>query len=553
MRVNGKALVFLSLIFSCYISFVSNISNIIAAESCTASGCHDKYLKEKNIHAPVRGRNCERCHGGNDHPYPLIKKKEEICGICHKIVTKKHAHPPVKEGDCTACHTPHAGSNEKLLKQAGNQLCFECHDEAAFKNSVIHPPVLDGCLSCHDPHDSDYKKLLKDDGKKLCYTCHEPKDNEKNVHPPVSDDCLSCHNPHSTKAKSLLIKEGNALCFECHESSGYIGKKNVHAPVQEDCKNCHTPHSGNFNKLLKNENICVECHGTMIEGSVVHPPVEAKECLSCHTPHTSDETKLKKAPLPKLCFECHDNKMFTKRYIHKPVKSECNLCHYPHSGNKEKLLFEKNKKLCERCHKELVTKTKTANYSHPPVKDGQCKVCHEPHSSEFQKVLVDMPVYLCNTCHNLGDAKNAKSIHNPVEEGSCSACHAVHGGDTKKFLLKAFPETNYVSYRPQLFELCFECHSQELAKYAKTYTATEFRNGSQNLHFVHVNKDKGRNCKICHNPHMSLQDKLINPVYKGFGKWDIPIKFEKTFTGGGCIAGCHKPYYYDRIKPVKNK
>ncbi|GAB4432265.1 MAG: cytochrome c3 family protein [bacterium] len=552
MRANWK-LLFLVLVCSLIISLIKGNSLSVAADNCTASGCHDKYLKEKNVHAPVRGRNCEKCHGGTDHPYPLIKKGGEVCSICHKMVTKKHAHPPVKDSECTQCHNPHASANEKLLKKSGNELCFECHDTAMFKNNVVHPPVSDSCLSCHDPHDSDYKKLLKEDGNKLCYTCHEPKDKEKVVHPPVQDDCLSCHNPHSTKAKSLLIKDGNELCLNCHERATYLGKKNVHPPVQEDCKNCHTPHSGKFTKLLKKENICIDCHGTMIEGKVVHPPVEGKECLSCHTPHTSDETKLKKAPLPKLCFECHDSGLFTKKYIHKPVKAECNLCHYPHSGNIEKLLLDKNEKLCERCHKELVSKSKSYIVPHPPVKDGQCKVCHNPHSSDVNKVLDDLPVFLCNRCHDLGDAKKAKSIHNPVEEGSCAACHGVHGGDRKKFLVKAFPDTNYVSYRPTQFELCFECHDKDLARYEKTVTVTEFRNGEKNLHFVHVNKDKGRNCKICHDPHMSLQEKLIKPAYKGFGKWDIPITFEKTFTGGGCIVGCHKPYYYDRLKPVKNK
>lgn len=327
----------------------------------------------------------------------------------------------------------------------------------------------------------------------------------------------------------------------------------VHSPVEETCLNCHIPHSGKFQKLLKAENICIDCHGSMIEGKVVHSPVESKECLSCHTPHTSTETKLKKEPLPKLCFSCHDDKMFGKNYVHKPAKAECNLCHAPHSENNEKLLYGKNEKLCERCHKEIVTNAKTANNPHPPVKDGQCKACHDPHSSDAAKVLLDVPVILCNNCHSLGDAKKAKSIHSPVEDGSCAACHDVHGGASKKFLKKSFLETNYVSYRPQLFELCFECHSSDIAKYEKTLTATEFRSGDRNLHYVHVNKEKGRNCRFCHDPHLSSQEKLIKQAFKGFGIWNIPIQYEKTFTGGGCVVGCHKPYYYDRLKPVKNK
>lgn len=56
MRVDKKAL----LLF--LISFLVTINSSkkgIAADNCTDAGCHDKYLKEKIIHAPVRGRNCD--------------------------------------------------------------------------------------------------------------------------------------------------------------------------------------------------------------------------------------------------------------------------------------------------------------------------------------------------------------------------------------------------------------------------------------------------------------------------------------------------------------
>lgn len=524
-----------------------------AAENCTAKGCHDGYLKEPNVHAPVRGRNCGRCHGGEDHPYPLIKKKEEICGTCHKMTRKKSFHPPVKDGDCVACHNPHASKDKKLLKKPMPELCFDCHDQVAFKNKNIHQPVKEDCMSCHFPHDGDYKKLLKEEGKKLCYICHDPKDKEKNVHPPVADDCMGCHNPHSTSAKALLLKEGNDLCFLCHEGKTYVGKPVVHAPVKENCRKCHLHHDGKLPKLLKSETICIDCHGTMINGKNIHSPVESKDCMGCHTPHTSNEKKLLKEPMPKLCFSCHDKGPFTKKVIHKPVKAECNLCHAPHSSGAEKLLVAKKEKLCENCHKESVVRFKRYKYPHPPVKDGQCGQCHDPHSTAFSKLTIDSPVFLCGNCHDIGDAKKAKSVHSPVDEGRCGGCHDVHGGEQRDFLLKSFSTDNYRSYSPNLYELCFECHSSDIPKHQKTLTATEFRNGDVNLHYVHVNKDKSRSCKFCHDPHMSMQEKLVKPAFKGFGAWSIPIVFSKTVTGGGCVVGCHKPYYYDRMKPVKRK
>ena len=36
-----------------------------------------------------------------------------------------------------------------------------------------------------------------------------------------------------------------------------------------------------------------------------------------------------------------------------------------------------------------------------------------------------------------------------------------------------------------------------------------------------------------------------------FGKWEIPINFTRTPTGGKCSANCHVSKEYDRKKPVK--
>jgi len=62
------------------------------------------------------------------------------------------------------------------------------------------------------------------------------------------------------------------------------------------------------------------------------------------------------------------------------------------------------------------------------------------------------------------------------------------------------------------------------------------------------NKQKGRSCRLCHNVHGSAGPKLI-PDTVVFGKWNLPLKFIKTDTGGGCSPGCHKQVFYDRKSP----
>ncbi len=100
------------------------------------------------------------------------------------------------------------------------------------------------------------------------------------------------------------------------------------------------------------------------------------------------------------------------------------------------------------------------------------------------------------------------------------------------------------------YDLCFTCHDKQLALLKETPGLTAFRNGTSNLHFVHVNKpDRGRSCRACHSIHSSPNELHVRDSVP-FGSWQLPINVRKTDTGGGCSPGCHKAYSYDRDKPV---
>ena len=96
------------------------------------------------------------------------------------------------------------------------------------------------------------------------------------------------------------------------------------------------------------------------------------------------------------------------------------------------------------------------------------------------------------------------------------------------------------------------CNGNSKIVLAESSTSTGFRNGDVNLHFVHVNKEKGRSCRACHHEHASNQAKHIRDSVP-FGRWTMKTEFTKTETGGGCMTGCHLPYKYDRTTPVENK
>ena len=105
-------------------------------------------------------------------------------------------------------------------------------------------------------------------------------------------------------------------------------------------------------------------------------------------------------------------------------------------------------------------------------------------------------------------------------------------------------------YRDGLYDACLKCHEKNLLRFAETTIYTKFRNGSRNLHFVHVsNKSKGRSCRLCHEPHSSNGEKLISVDGKTFGSWKIPLNFKINPTGGTCAPGCHRAFRYDREKP----
>ena len=85
-----------------------------------------------------------------------------------------------------------------------------------------------------------------------------------------------------------------------------------------------------------------------------------------------------------------------------------------------------------------------------------------------------------------------------------------------------------------------------------TLELTDFRNGEDNLHYLHVKDDtRGRTCRACHATHASDLPKNIRETVP-YGMWELPIGFKKTDTGGSCSPGCHLPKSYDRKDPVDN-
>lgn len=399
-----------------------------------------------------------------------------------------------------------------------------CHVSQT-KFGIVHSPVNDDCTICHQtdaknhPEENEIEFTLTDDIPELCYQCHDAQNQKVHVHTPIKDGkCLTCHNPHSTDNESLLKEEGGGVCLNCHKD------------------------------LIPTENM-------------IHGPVAANMCNACHNPHQSDLNKLLLRDGMELCLFCHTNKkdVQLKPSVHSPFLETCLQCHQPHSSPFKFMVNVDVPGLCFDCHAAVEVEANRKSEVHGPFQEGgKCYLCHNAHVSDYSNLLQDKEENLCFTCHNQELKKGNKNIknikkrvvgskyvHGPIEDDGCSACHAAHTPDNFFLLSAAFPQGSYGEGKAESFAHCFDCHDSALMEEAETLSDTEFRHGKQNLHYLHVNREKARNCTTCHDIHGSKYPYLIADKVP-FGKWSMPMKYKVTPEGGSCLTGCHKELGYSR-------
>jgi predicted CXXCH cytochrome family protein len=208
--------------------------------------------------------------------------------------------------------------------------------------------------------------------------------------------------------------------------------------------------------------------------------------------------------------------------------------------------------LClDGCHKEIKETRVSSSTGHGKVV-RLCR-CHRAHDSTFGRLLRKPATELCLACHEEVQTQiaAAKFKHRPASDKWCIACHLPHGSKYSKLLFADYPSATLSAYDPAKYALCFTCHAEGIVRERYLDNQTDFRNGRLNLHYLHVNREKGgHTCRACHDGHASSQPAQIREKAPS-GNWTIPIKFTKSKTGGSCLTGCHKEYTYDRVNPVQ--
>ena len=290
-----------------------------------------------------------------------------------------------------------------------------------------------------------------------------------------------------------------------------------------------------------------------------HSPYSDGDCSLCHQHKDRENPGPVTKQVNALCLDCHDDfaKVMARKSSHVPAKVNCVSCHNPHNSKYPKLLVEESGALCLSCHTAISNLVTNVKVKHDALTtDAKCVNCHNPHAANVEHLLTRLPFDLCVGCHGKDGVTdhdgqpltNMKKLlaenseqHGPVAGKDCSACHLPHGGDNFRLLTKVYPAQFYSPYEPKLYDLCFDCHEESVVKDPKTTTLTKFRNGDQNLHYVHVNKDeRGRTCRACHEVHAAKQKHQIrDAVPYGHTGYLLKVNFTQTPNGGSCAKTCH--------------
>ena len=313
--------------------------------------------------------------------------------------------------------------------------------------------------------------------------------------------------------------------------------------------------------------LCVGCHKQSGFGDkkFVHGPVATGACILCHDAHSSWQPKLLVESQDKLCVQCHSEitpKRGEERHVHAPVKDNCGACHDAHATDHKFQLRDATPALCVGCHKAVQTEIASAHVVHGALTQAEgCVSCHAPHFSQLPKLQkASQPDSCLRNCHDhsikatdgrelvnmAALLKDNPQHHGPIRAGACTSCHQPHAGEKFRLLTAEYPQQFYASFAADQYTLCFGCHIPDLVLKKEGTGLTRFRSGDVNLHWLHVNREKGRTCRACHEVHASKRPFHIREAVPFGNKgWMLEINYQQTATGGSCEPGCHKLATYD--------
>ncbi len=241
-----------------------------------------------------------------------------------------------------------------------------------------------------------------------------------------SETCAACHDDqfksvadtkHGKLSEMAAWKNKVQGCESCHGA----GKKHSEEPlatniisfknknskeISETCLGCHAGKESHNNfrrgEHWRNNIGCTECHtahGPLHESA----KVDSLTLIGRSSIQKPAEAMLKSNE-PQLCISCHSETkaQFSKPFRHKVLEGtmKCGDCHNAHGGFEQKQtnLSVGADAACIKCHTD---KQGPFVFEHAPLKTEGCSACHIPHGTSNPKMLKRPQVrQLCLECHS---------------------------------------------------------------------------------------------------------------------------------------------------------
>lgn len=282
--------------------------------------------------------------------------------------------------------------------------------------------------------------------------------------------------PAAAEAPSPYV--GSEACALCHEDIAKAFAKTPH----------HTA-DGTDKKRGFAGRACESCHGP-----------GAKHAESASAADIRNPGKLASAATDRICLTCHLNQpthIGRLQSSHAKDLVSCTTCHSIHGTGHEELVVRKKEainKQCETCHLSVAAQFQKPFHHKVPEGAMSCIDCHNPHGSmkPAMSQIFGANEPGCLNCH--GDKRGPFTFeHGPVRFEGCGTCHAAHGSANPRML-----------ERPQVAQVCLECHSNLPAVTAKGTLGVV----PPALH--DLRSPRYQNCTVCHQKiHGSYVDRNL--------------------------------------------
>ena len=513
-------------------------------------------------------------------------QESEICIFCHTPHNSKANSPLWNRSQPGQSYTPYSSSTAQASPgqpTGASILCLSCHDgtialgkvlsrqtDISMQSGVTTIPTgagrLGTDLSDDHPISFNYSSALQGNGELV-----NPNTLTGAVKLDSNGDlqCTSCHNAHdNSNGKFLVLSNvGGQLCETCHTKYGWnqsphnLSSKSwngqtpdpwpdstLNSVADNACQNCHKPHSaGSAERILKSnveEDNCRACHNghvasknimTEFNKSSFHPidnrtgthdPTESAvvsarhvECVDCHNPHAAKSSGTPAGPLTGVRGV---NRFGTAV---NPIAYEYELCFRCHGDSSGKPAAPTSRVFTNTNVRQEFN-TSSASY-HPVVGAGR-----NNNVPSLIASLSTNSVIKCTDCHS-NDSGPATGGNGPK---------GPHGSNNPHLLERQYLTQDLTSESQSAYAMCYKCHNRGSILGNESFPR-------HNFHITGAGAGMGGGgggnlstpCNICHDPHASNFEKLINfdtSVVSPNSSNRLEFNSTGTFAGE-CYLSCH--------------